>query len=193
MNKLALSLCLGSALLAITAAGSAETITFSGLPTTGFPPLTSPYTEGGFTVTNTAGQYYAGDAFGDPTPDLFEYEGASTITVVASGGGDFTFLDMDLANYSASGTYTFTGSLDGSTVFSLTGDIAGADTFSAYASPNALAPIDELTVTLDNAQGESDLDNITVNAIASTPEPSSFLLLGSGLLGVAGMLRRRFA
>ena len=34
---------------------------------------------------------------------------------------------------------------------------------------------------------------VTITEVAATPEPSSFALLGTGLLGVAGVLKRRFA
>ena len=34
---------------------------------------------------------------------------------------------------------------------------------------------------------------VTIKAVATTPEPSSFVLLGTGLLSVAGFVKRRFA
>jgi PEP-CTERM motif len=51
-------------------------------------------------------------------------------------------------------------------------------------------PGDDFQVVL---RGWSPGTNFSVNAISNgAPEPSSLLMLGSGLLGVCGMLRRRF-
>ncbi|HTV09988.1 MAG TPA: PEP-CTERM sorting domain-containing protein [Candidatus Aquilonibacter sp.] len=49
---------------------------------------------------------------------------------------------------------------------------------------------DSVTIT-DDSDDAWGIDDTTYNAVAATPEPSSLFMLGTGILGLAGAVRRR--
>ena len=84
-----------------SAVASATTITFSGLTGANGTPVAT-YTEGGFTVTTTLGQFFQGQVFGNPIPSLFAGPAQGgpandTLDVTRNGGGSFNFATVDLA------------------------------------------------------------------------------------------------
>jgi hypothetical protein len=129
------------------------------------------------------------------------YSGSS-VQVAVDGGGS-------IANITTSGWYTFqTIYAQGATATSLstaTLNVIGTDGTTVLGSENVLDDSDGETLESQYLQGpgyewltvwqdgfSNDLLGIDdLEAVAITPEPSSILLLGSGLLTVAGTIRRR--
>jgi hypothetical protein len=166
-----------------SAAASATTITFGGLTGANGAPV-AQYSEGGFTVTTTVGQWFEGQLFGNPVPSIFAGPllggPANDAIAVTDSVLPFTFSAVDLATAFANTTYTFTGLLGGIPMFVQSNIVVmPPQVFNTFANASSTTVIDTLLITASIGAGgtSTNIDNIVVNKV---PGP----VVGAGLPGL---------
>ena len=86
----------------------------------------------------------------------------------------------------------FSAFWDGTQVYAVTDPNTGGQ-WTQYSFTETGTGSDSITLSFRDDPAYIALDNVSVTPSASSvPEPSSFMLLGSGALGLAGFLRRKF-
>jgi len=190
--------CAVLALLCVGTAAYADTITY------GFSNMTLTENKGGtkiygtvtgtVTINTTTGQTVSGDftaTYGATSPggtpaDTYTFTDISSVTktegstpqyflTVFEDSTDSIFFDLEYTDVAGVLTLcsrdTNGGTGNGACDQGMMGE-------QSYLASNAVF-------------GKGDEDVVTGSLAAATPEPSSLLLLGSGLLGAAGVARRR--
>jgi hypothetical protein len=160
-----------------------------------------------FVGSNSGVSFASFGAYTGVLGDLTYYDGISqTLNTVAGtqytlsfsllndqlggGGGDFAVADFTPSD-NANSNYDFVVFWNGLDT-PLAEINPGNGDWTLYSYTVVAQGNDQLSFYGYNNPGHDNLTNVSVTSGAATPEPSSLLLLGTGLVGFAGMLRRRF-
>ncbi len=137
--------------------------------------------------------------------DMYNDITSLTVTVTGASVGNGTWTRADLCACSALGTYTYWDT--GGGALDLTQQLVGQPTVDGgpWGTPDGASgdfnffftnggPLGTFyfTLTTDGGNGDSMLLTSVAPVSGTTPEPGSLFLMGSGLVLLAGTIRRRF-
>lgn len=140
-------------------------------------------------VTQTIGGTSTGQTNTFVVPGSNQGAQQNTQYSVTATSVDFSFTQYQILDTE----FTFTDMTGPTNISSITLDPSSADPTGLVITPGTSS--NGFTFTLEGPVSPSDTINFDLNYAPSsvTPEPSSFALLGTGILGVAGVIRRRLA
>jgi hypothetical protein len=135
---------------------------------------------GNWSLLGTNGSAFLGANNGTDSSPTFNF--SSSVSGVS----------LDIGDSIETGTFTVTGFLDGTQVTSQTFTILDPNTTTGtWQTATLSGSVDQVVVTTTGPTFAFGIDNVVFSSAAAAPEPSTFLLLGGGLVLGGGMRRWR--